>query len=100
MSEGDRMNDADTFAIQLRAKIGRSVDQQVTFGKAQDDTAPTSLVTRVIAAADFTLTADRRDANGSTAPQHDQLPRKLDRLRLLFQLLVGFRFSQFRESAK
>ncbi len=68
-----RMDDADLLAQQLRAQVGRRVDQQVSAGQAQHQRAAKPVVARVGAGAGVAAAADDRHAHRGAGAQEDQL---------------------------
>lgn len=89
----DRVNDPDFLSQQLLTKIGRAIDQQVSFGQSQDHTASSAAVTRVFAGANFAATANRRNADRGAGSQKDHLAGNVTTNGCMGHVVLSFRFS-------
>jgi hypothetical protein len=72
--EEDGVDNADPLAEQLLPQVGRRIDEQIAFWKAQEGRTAGPLVVRVVALAHLARTSERRDTGARSRPQQDELP--------------------------
>jgi hypothetical protein len=70
------MDSRNPFAQQLHAEVRRRVDQQISFGKAQDNTAPSTLILRILVQACGTIATNHGHSVRGARAKQDKLISK------------------------